>query len=117
MWLLLFLDTHLSVGACLMRGESDSRLSYPARGQLTVRLVNQTGDHSHIQHTIEYNDSTRPEACERVKNCNDFAKLGLCVNQFAPLEILDYNEKRVTQYLVNDTIHLQVVHAKFVHRT
>ena len=99
-----------------MRGENDARLAYPAKGELTVRLVNQTGDHNHIQHTIQYNSTTRPEACERVKNCNDFAKVGLSVNQFAPLEILDYNEKQGTQYLVNNTIWLQVVHAKFVHR-
>lgn len=110
-------DTHLSIGTCLMRGENDDRLTYPVKGTFTIRLLNRLGDHSHFQHKITYDNKTRPEAYERVKDCNDFARLGVSINQFAPLSVLDYNVERGSQYLADDCICIQLMHAEFVHRT
>ena len=100
-----------------MRGENDDRLNFPIRGEITLRLVNQTSDRNHIQQTIEFNDKSIPEACERVKDCNDFARIGISMNQLVPLALLDYSAERGTQYLVNDTIYIQVMYANFVHRS
>ena len=110
------LGTHLSVGVCLMRGENDDHLAFPIRGALTLRLLNQTGDHSHVQQVFEYTDDTRPEVCDQVKNCMDFAPVALSIHQFVPLSLLEYNETQGTQYLVNDCLYIQIMEADFVHR-
>ena len=40
-------DTHVSVGVHMMKGEFDSHLKWPFKGEITVRLVNQKerGEH------------------------------------------------------------------------
>ena len=110
------IDAHLSLGVCLMRGETDQRLIFPVGGKLTLRLLNQTGDRNHIQHTFKFDDNTRPEARERVTDCNDFARIATSVNQFVPLAQLDYNAETGTQYLVDDTLYFQIMHSDFLHR-
>ena len=99
-----------------MRGENDDHLAFPIRGALTLRLLNQTGDHSHVQQAFEFTDDTRPEVCDQVKNCMDFAPVALSIHQFVPLSLLEYNETQGTQYLVDDCLYIQIMEADFVHR-
>ena len=109
-------DSHVSMGVCLMRGENDHRLEFPVKGDLTIQLLNQIGNDGHVRHTFTFNDTTNPDARRKVEDCNDFAPVGICAEQFIPLSLLDYNDERGTQYLANDTIFIQVMEAKFVHR-
>ena len=48
--------THVSIYTCLMRGTYDDHLKWPFRGEITIQIVNQAGDHSHDEGTIPYND-------------------------------------------------------------
>ena len=41
--------THVSVYVHLMRGEYDSRLVWPFRGDITIQLVNHNNDHDHCE--------------------------------------------------------------------
>ena len=50
--------THVSVFTCLMKGQFDDHLKWPLRGEITIQIVNQDGDHDHVEETIHYNDET-----------------------------------------------------------
>ena len=50
--------THVSIYACLMEGQFDDHLKWPFRGEITIQIVNQDGDHDHVEKTIHYNDDT-----------------------------------------------------------
>ena len=41
-------DIHVSVFTCLMRGNFDSHLKWPFRGNVTIQLVNQLEDKKHL---------------------------------------------------------------------
>ena len=44
--------THISIFTCLMKGSYDDHLTWPFRGNITIQIVNQAGDHDHIEWTI-----------------------------------------------------------------
>ena len=48
--------THVSVSVYLMRGEHDSRLVWPFRGDITIQLVNHNNDQDHREHTVNFNE-------------------------------------------------------------
>ena len=50
--------THISIFTFLMRGSYDDHLKWPFRGNITIQIVNQAGDHDHIEMIIHYNDET-----------------------------------------------------------
>ena len=49
--------THVSVYVHLMRGEYDSRLVWPFRGDITIQLVNHNSDQDHHKRTVHFNDA------------------------------------------------------------
>ena len=49
--------THVSVYVYLMRGEYDSRLVWPFRGDITIQIVNHNNDHNHHEMTVPFNDA------------------------------------------------------------
>ena len=51
------LGTHVSVFVRLMRGEYDSRLVWPFRGDITIQLVNHNNDRDHCERTVNFNDA------------------------------------------------------------
>ena len=46
--------THVSVSVHLMRGEYDSRLVWPFRGNITIQLVNHNGNINHTVHCMQW---------------------------------------------------------------
>ena len=58
--------THLSVYVYMMRGENDDRLKWPFTGDVTVQLLNQEEDSSHVVKTVSFNDQSSDEATSRV---------------------------------------------------
>ena len=46
--------THISVYACMMQGPFDEYLKWPFQEKVTVQIVNQAGDHDHVEETISY---------------------------------------------------------------
>ena len=47
--------THVSVSVYFMRGEYDSRLVWPFRGDITIQLVNHNTDQDHYELTMFFN--------------------------------------------------------------
>ena len=102
--------THVSIYTCLMQGTYDSHLKWPFRGEITIQIVNQAGDHSHDEGTIPYNDETediyagRVIAKERTK--------GWGFSKFLAHTDLEYNAAKKTQYLKHNAIIVRVVEVK-----
>ena len=53
----IFAGTHVSVYVYLMKGEYDSRLVWPFRGDITIQLVNHNNDQDHHEWTVPFNDT------------------------------------------------------------
>ena len=99
--------THVSVFTYLMRGPYDDHLKWPFRGEITVQIVNQAGDHSHVEKTIPYNDKTREVNAGRVIDMERGGGWGFY--KFLPLTDLHYNAAKKTQYLKDDIMIVRVV--------
>ena len=103
--------THVSVSTFLMRGPYDNHLKWPFRGKITVQIVNQAGDHSHVEKTIPYNDETLEVNAGRVIDKERGRGGGWGFNKLLPLTDLHYTAKK-TQYLKDDIMIVRVVSVK-----
>ena len=56
----------IQMETCLMKGPFDDHLKWPLRGKITIQIVNQDGDHDHVEMTIPYNDKTADDTAGRV---------------------------------------------------
>ena len=101
------IGTHISIFTSLMRGPYDDHLKWPFRGKITVQIVNQAGDHSHVEKTIPYNDETPDDTAGRVVGKE--RGIGWGLHEFIAYTDLEYNVKKKTQYLKDDIIIVRVV--------
>ena len=95
--------THVSVFTFLMQGPFDDQLKWPFRGEVTIQIVNQAGDHSHVERTIYYNDKTEDIYAGRVTG-NEVRSTGWGYHTFLAHTDLAYNAAKKTQYLKDNTI-------------
>ena len=73
--------THMAVGLCLMRGEYDSRLVWPFKGDITIQLVNHITD-DHLERIVPFDDdSVAKESSGRVTS-GDRAAIGMGYQDF-----------------------------------
>lgn len=100
--------THISVCACLMKGEYDDQLEWPFRGRVTIRMCNQLVPMSHIVGMFEFDEFIRQDTCNRVTGPTDFAPIGLGSHMFASHADLEYDVLRNTQFIKQDYIELEV---------
>ena len=101
--------THVSIYTHLMKGPFDDHLKWPFRGGITIQIVNQDGDHDHVEETIHYNDDTPDNNAGRVtdkERANGWGK-----HKFLGHTDLRYNAI-MTQYLKDDIIIVRVVRVK-----
>ena len=57
--------THVSIYACLMKGQFDDHQKWPFRGEIIIQIVNQDRDHDHVEKTIPYNDKAADHVAGR----------------------------------------------------
>ncbi len=96
--------THVSVFACLMKGDHDDTLTWPFTGRVIVELLNQLEDKNHPKRTITFladNDTS-----ERV--VDDERGIGWGFQKFISHAALNYNASTNTQYLKDDTLVFRV---------
>ena len=96
-----------------MRGSYDNQLKWPFRGKITIQIVNQAGDHSHVGITTPYNDKTPDNSAGRVTGKERGEGWGQ--PQFLALTDLQYNAAKKTQYVKDDIIIVRVVGVKITH--
>ena len=99
--------THVSIFTYLMKGSYDFNLKWPFRGQVTIQIVNQAGDHDHIEISIPYNDQTPDSTAGRVTSGERSAGRGY--HQFLAHSDLEYNAAKKTQYLKDNQLIIHVV--------
>ena len=89
--------THVSVYACIMKGDHDAELNWPFVGNITFTLLNQLEDKNHHSDTI-------------IIHKEDKARVGISRgrNKFIPHSSLAYDRVRNTQYLKDDTLYFRM---------
>ena len=102
--------THVSIFTCLMQGPYDDHLKWPFIGEITIQIVNQAGDHSHVEDTIPYNDETVDIYAGRV--IGEERANGWGFQKFLAHTDLEYNAKKNIQYLKDNIIIVRVVRVK-----
>ena len=103
--------THVSISTCLNQGPCDDHLKWPFRGEITIQIVDQAGDHSHVEMTIPFNDKTPEPSAGRVID-KERAEKGWGFYKFLAHTDLEYNGAKNTQYLKDDIIIVRVVRVK-----
>ena len=98
----------VSIYACLMKGQFDDHLKWPFRGEITIQIVNQDGDHDHVEGTIHYNDETPDNNTGRVTDQER-------ANGWGKPKFLAHTDLAIkkTQYLKDHIIIVGVVRVKF----
>ena len=79
-----------------MKDAYDDHLKWPFRGVVTIQIVNQAGDHDHIENTLPYNDQTPEEYVGRVRSGERSRRWGF--GKFLAHSDLEYNAATKTQY-------------------
>ena len=96
--------THVSVYACLMKGDNDDSLTWPFTGSVTTELLNQLEDKNHYEKIYLFPHANA--VSERVTN----GSTGICFGyrQYISHSDLNYNIFYKRQYLVDDTLFFRV---------
>ena len=81
-------------------------MKWPFRGEIIIQIVNQAGDHSHIEKVIPYSDETPDDTAGRVTD-KERAK-GWGFLKFT-LGDLDFNSVKGIQYMKDSIIVVRVV--------
>ena len=100
--------THVGVAVFMMKGEFDSHLKWPFKGEITVQLVHQKEGREHIERKplelTHYDDCV--DTFQRVTE-GDIAETGWGLDQFISHTDL-YNPDEGKEYLKNDTLIFKV---------
>ena len=102
--------THVSVSACLMRGEWDSYLKWPFRGDVTIQLLNQIEDKGHHKDTLNFTNDTPNDCAAQVTASERAESWGW--DQFISQHKLNYRDNKNCQYLKYDSLHFRITKVK-----
>ena len=92
--------THVSMYACLLKGEDDDSLEWPFCGDITVEVLNWHGDHDHYKNVLSL-DSPDADTHARVMT-EVTSPLGRGKPQFMPLSTLS------SKYLEDECMRIRV---------
>ena len=104
--------THVGVGVYMMKGEFDSHLKWPFKGEITVELVNQKeGGENYERKLVQHTDpDIRDEVFQKVTE-GDRAGKGWGIPDFISHSDL-YKPEEGKEYLVNDTLIFRVTNVE-----
>ena len=97
---------HIAVYVQLMRGEFDSSLKWPFRGDVIIQLINQRQNKGHYENTIPFTDTTPDDNAGRVTDC--VMNQGRGWPQFISYDKLTYDPATDRQYLCNDCLRFRI---------
>ena len=97
--------THVSVFACLMKGDNDDSLAWPFTGSVTIELLNQLEDNKHYTHNTGPFPADDDELSARVVKGERGSGWGTDIILHTEL---DYNSDNNCQYLKDDTLIFRV---------
>ena len=99
-------NTHLSVFLYLMKGQYDSQLEWPLKGEFEMMLLNQIMDAEHHFNTVKFSEKTPSAIANKVRS-GEMAADGLGRNEFI-LEKDLVIPTPTRQYLKDDCIFIKV---------
>ena len=99
----------MSVFTYLMRGMFDDQLKWPFRGEVTIHIVNQAGDHNHFERIIDF---TQTQGKHNARVVGKERSSGWGFHQFLAHTDLHYNAAKKTQYLKDNIITVRIVQIK-----
>ena len=94
--------SHLSVHVHLMRGDFDDQLKWPFQGNITIRLLDQTGGEKDHEETIHFTDVVANSYAAKVLKKDIISDTGYGIPKF-----LSHSELRLP-YLKNDALRFQI---------
>ena len=99
--------THVSLYVYLMRGEYDSRLVWPFRGDITIQLVNHNNDHNHHERTVYFTSdaAVASGASNRVTSGERGGAWGYAT--FIPHTVVE-SSTRTRRYIINNRLTFRV---------
>ena len=103
-------DTHVGVSVHMMKGEFDSHLQWPFKGEITVQLVNQKEGGEHYEEKpVTTSSSTSDEYNDVFCQCTegDRSNEGWGLGEFISHTDL-YKPEEGKEYLKNDTLKFRV---------
>ena len=99
--------THVSVFVYLMRGEYDSRLVWPFRGDITIQLVNLNNNRDHYEETTYF----RSTAAGKRVTSGERAVTGRGISQFITHSMVE-SSTETRRYIDNDCLTFRVTKIK-----
>ena len=100
--------THVGVSVYMMKGEFDSHLKWPFKGEITVELVNQKeGGENHERKPVEHTDSEERDSNFQRVTEGERAAAGWGLAKFISHADL-YKPEKGKEYLLNDTLIFRV---------
>jgi len=100
--------THTSIYVNVMKGEFDSHLQWPFRGNIKVALSNQRSNDRCVVESIVFGYDTPQESAGRVER-GEVAESGLGIPKFIEHTQLCFNPSKNTEYLKNNCLRLKIV--------
>ena len=100
--------THVSMFACLMRGEFDQYLKWPFQGSVVIQLCNKLEDKYHCGDTIDFNKRTDPNNTSRVTS-GERAEGGWGTHALVAHSDLNFNPANNCQYLKDGCFHFRII--------
>ena len=100
------INTHLSVGVRLMKGEYDETLNWPLNSEITIQLLNWREDKAHVETIVDHYNAP---IAYRTRVIDEGTAPGSRLEpQVIPHKDLEYNADNNTEYLHNDTLCFRV---------
>ena len=99
------LGTHVSIYMCILQGPNDGSLRWPLRGEITIQIVNETGDIQH-EETVCYTDQVPENRSTKVTGRE--RALGWGKDRFLPHSSLCDDAAKKTPFLRGDTLRIRI---------
>ena len=103
--------THLSLFVHLLKGEYDDQLQWPFNANITVQLLNWSGDNGHEENTIPYHEAPL-EYRTRVTE-GDRAPGGFGYHQFISHSVLESVTSDV-QFITDNKICFKIIEVNII---
>ena len=103
----IFTGSHVSAYVYLMKGEYDSWLVWPFRGDMTLQLVNHINDQDHHEWTVPFNDAADDGRVSGRATLRRRADTGRGFQQFVPHAVVE-SCIETRKFIVNDCLTFRV---------
>ena len=92
--------THITAGACIMKGDNDKSLTWPFTGSIAIELLNQLEDRNHHSMMVQF----RADCTSSMRVTRGDRQEAMGKAKFISHSDLEYNPAKNCQYLVRNVL-------------